>query len=170
MNGRLLTDETVDLAVAAYRCGDVIEWRRLMDKPMPPNGLWWDEPGLCSVCGPSKRAPLLRETETYQDHCHLTGLGRGRLCPSCNTLEGMNGDGIWPLWRLTAPWLEVGQRWFYGNEGRCHRQNGQRLFTDDELLSLPMQHLLTTITEHRDRESLRNQVAAQEALHRALFG
>jgi hypothetical protein len=60
----------------------------------------------CAMCGVDGR--------TFTDHCHLTGLARGQLCPSCNTREASGFGPAWDAWRVSAPFLTAGQRWHYG--------------------------------------------------------
>src|SRR4029077_17144897 len=42
-------------------------------------------PGLCEACG-------LSVEKLHRDHDHLTGIWRGKLCPSCNLALGMVQD------------------------------------------------------------------------------
>lgn len=56
---------------------------------------WQD--GRCAVCG--------RVSDLVLDHDHASGLVRGWLCRSCNTLEGMHQepDTIFSLYRERHP-------------------------------------------------------------------
>ena len=116
---------------------------------------WIDGVGCCAAC--HRRDPY-----SFQDHCHSTGLFRGWLCHSCNTLEGFGSDfERWEAWRFTAPWLMVGRRRFYSNEGRDHRivdQDGtvRRAFTDEQLMTTPMSALLPAVREHEQMVRLQN--------------
>ena len=160
-----------DLAIDAIERGDVLAWREHRGALNPEAGLWWNDPELCSVCGPSKRRPGYRLDRTYQDHCHSTGLARGWLCGSCNVQEGKNDNALWHLWRRTAPMLSVGERWFYGNEGRNQIDlDGARLFTDDELLTLPMDHLLEVAERHRMQRVLKSSAVVADLMQRLLRG
>lgn len=162
---RVDDDEAFDLALKALHEGDIRSWRVRVGALNPQTGVWWDEPGVCSVCGPSKRNPNLRDEELVRDHCHYTGLARGWLCRSCNVIEGKNNGALWQLWRLTAPWLAVGQRWLYGPEGWLAKDvEGRPIFSHDELLTLPMEHLIAVLEEHRqERQFAASAVCAQMA-------
>lgn len=69
----------------------------------PPTGERWFSSGCC-ICGAT--------SSTVTDHDHATGIVRGTLCRSCNTLEGQRSDsddfGLWLLWREQAPGLQLG--------------------------------------------------------------
>jgi len=159
-----------DAARDAFQEGDVLAWRNHSRHLNPEVGLWWNKNGICSVCGPSVRNPEFRQHPIYQDHCHSTGLARGWLCGSCNVTEGQNNNALWHLWRRTAPMLVVGERWFYGWEGRRQvDSNRVRLFSDEELLSLTMDHLLAVIEQHRHERVLRSSAVVAAHMSR-LFG
>lgn len=51
--------------------------------------------GRCAVCG--------QPGAEVEDHCHATGQVRGRLCRSCNVLEGRSGQPIFELYRRIHP-------------------------------------------------------------------
>ena len=51
---------------------------------------WQD--GRCAGCG-------LPDSSLVEDHSHKTGLIRGYLCRSCNTLEGVSDNARWIRWR-----------------------------------------------------------------------
>lgn len=67
-------------------------WQPFTETDLPdyvsPMRAWQD--GRCGMCG-------FRE-QLVEDHCHETGLVRGLLCRSCNTLEGMSGRNF-EQWR-----------------------------------------------------------------------
>ena len=52
---------------------------------------WQD--GRCALCG-------FRDS-LVKDHCHVSGLVRGFLCPSCNVTEGKSDHNLAP-WRSGA--------------------------------------------------------------------
>jgi len=51
----------------------------------------------CNNCG---RTPVEGERVLCTDHCHKTGVVRGRLCHSCNTSIGRLGDTVEALERV----------------------------------------------------------------------
>lgn len=51
--------------------------------------------GRCAICGTT--------TRLVNDHDHSTGLERGRLCGSCNTLEGFGHGGVFGKYRERNP-------------------------------------------------------------------
>ena len=84
-------------------------------KRQPIEGLWFDD-SLCQMCG-------IETDRMVWDHCHFTGLARGRLCQRCNQREGLDDDPRWRCWRLCAPFLKRGSRWIYKTEcGDCPRE------------------------------------------------
>ena len=64
--------------------------------PTPAPGTPWHrwQGRRCGACGDSR--------DLVTDHCHDTGLVRGFLCRSCNTLEPQGGPR-WRRWRLRPP-------------------------------------------------------------------
>lgn len=67
---------------------------------------FWHE-GRCAICG--------LKSERIIDHDHATGLERGELCRSCNTLEGFGYQGIFAkyrernpatMWGIETPYLD----------------------------------------------------------------
>lgn len=66
---------------------------------------WQDS--RCAVCGSN--------WETVTEHDHITGLVRGLLCRSCNTLEGGHQDAghVWDRYRQLPPTLILGVRLRY---------------------------------------------------------
>ena len=64
--------------------------------------------GRCAVCGGVRSDDVL-------DHDHVTGLIRGRLCQSCNLLEGFAGDPEDPcvLYRTRNPASMLGIKMLY---------------------------------------------------------
>jgi hypothetical protein len=62
----------------------------------------WHE-GRCAICGWNRE-------ELVTDHDHETGLIRGLLCRSCNTREGIRGDGVFAAYRSRNPALILGVR------------------------------------------------------------
>lgn len=60
----------------------------------------------CAICG-SPGEHLI------EDHDHVTGLVRGRLCRGCNIREGMNRGGIWSKYRERNPASICGVRLRY---------------------------------------------------------
>ena len=64
--------------------------------------------GRCAVCGGPESAEVL-------DHDHVTGLMRGRLCQSCNLLEGFASDPEDPcvLYRTRNPATILGVKMLY---------------------------------------------------------
>lgn len=67
----------------------------------------WQQ-GRCAVCGGARCDEVL-------DHDHATGLIRGRLCQSCNLLEGFASDPEDPcvLYRTRNPATMLGVRMLY---------------------------------------------------------
>lgn len=63
--------------------------------------------GRCAICG--GRCTLV------EDHDHKTGMMRGLLCRSCNTLEGLGYGGVWERYRRRNPALICGVRERYWN-------------------------------------------------------
>jgi hypothetical protein len=66
----------------------------------------WGPPGICAMCG-----GLGGDVE---DHCHRTGLVRGRLCRGCNVVEGANRGGVAAKYRRRPPAVIVGWTRPYG--------------------------------------------------------
>ncbi|WP_211328833.1 endonuclease domain-containing protein [Thermomonospora umbrina] len=68
---------------------------------------WWNRE--CAVCGVPGRLVV--------DHDHKTGLIRGRLCGSCNSLEGHASDdyGVFRKYRERPPAVILGIRAQYYN-------------------------------------------------------
>ncbi|MGW0737668.1 endonuclease domain-containing protein [Streptomyces sp. NPDC002851] len=68
---------------------------------------------LCAICG-------IEEKRMFTDHCHRTGMVRGKLCRSCNTLEGYSGAPLFSAYRLRPPVVLLGvtqpYRDAHGNE------------------------------------------------------
>ena len=64
--------------------------------------------GRCAICGGAESADVL-------DHAHATGLIRGRLCQSCNLLEGFASDPEDPcvLYRARNPASMLGITMLY---------------------------------------------------------
>lgn len=61
--------------------------RKFIDVGKPKPTVTYPEGHICQCCGrPSNRL--------FLDHCHLTGIHRGWICPSCNTGLGLLGDDI----------------------------------------------------------------------------
>lgn len=79
---------------------DAARGHRLGVPPAHPadGDTWFASPGECAMCGAT-------ELTLADDHCHITGLHRGRLCVSCNLAEGRDEDAEWVWWRLHAPRL-----------------------------------------------------------------
>ena len=109
----------------------------------PMVGRWFDADydakgyPRCALCGYADRL--------VTDHCHITGLIRGRLCCRCNRREGFENSPALDAWRLTAPGLVVGRREFYrgwssGREGLAHS-------TEEQLLTLPITELVMRAAE-----------------------
>jgi hypothetical protein len=85
----------LDAAAARAREGysaEVLEWLRDRDWRAYAMDDWHE--GRCAICG--GRAEVT-------DHDHKTGLVRGRLCRSCNTLEGMGRGGVFARYRERNP-------------------------------------------------------------------
>ena len=59
--------------------------------------------GVCAICSSKTRAYL------FVDHCHSTGVIRGLLCNSCNTLLGHAKDNINILCEAIKYLLKKGQ-------------------------------------------------------------
>lgn len=66
--------------------------------------------GRCAVCG---RVPGLAHPRLAEDHDHRTGLVRGWLCRSCNSLEGRRTGGVWAAYRERHPAQILGVRIYY---------------------------------------------------------
>ena len=51
---------------------------------------------VCDICGREERAKSRSGgiKRLAEDHCHNTGIYRGRLCQRCNTALGLFGDDI----------------------------------------------------------------------------
>ena len=67
---------------------------------------WQD--GRCAICG-------VRPLDLEEDHDYYTGMTRGWLCGSCNSLEGCNEGPLIQSYRRKNPasmWL---WRWEYAN-------------------------------------------------------
>ena len=121
----------------------------------PPNGdLWWDDSeACCEMCGTT--GPLV------WDHCHATGLIRGRLCYSCNGIEGQSGHPVWEFWRVHAPGFDH-REFYYGAS--------PRFLTVDETMTLP---IAAALELHYARESARNRPhdeLAAKAIGELMFG
>lgn len=56
-----------------------------------PESKWFDRL-RCAMCG-------FADDRTVRDHCHETGLVRGRLCYSCNQIETSSDAEHWQAWR-----------------------------------------------------------------------
>lgn len=63
--------------------------------------------GRCAICG--------HERALVEDHDHRTGLVRGWLCRSCNTLEGAGHGGVFAKYRSVSPATICGVRERYWN-------------------------------------------------------
>lgn len=63
--------------------------------------------GRCAICGTSPHEG------TVEDHDHITGLVRGRLCRGCNTSEGMSHTGRLAMYRQRPPAVILGIRLRY---------------------------------------------------------
>lgn len=81
-----------------------------------PADMQWDDfhDGRCALCG--------ERDDTVEDHDHATGLLRGLLCRSCNTIEGRNHDPDTPVaaYRERNPATILGyvERYFDSFAGR----------------------------------------------------
>lgn len=105
----------------------------------PADGeVWFDDYETCAVCSAAKGA-------MWDDHCHVTGLVRGRLCPGCNGEEGRRDGPVWELWRLTAPELAMDRR-----EISWRADANYRFVTNEEALTLPMPELFQLHDERRE--------------------
>lgn len=67
-----------------------------------PDGqdMWAWQDGRCAICGD--------RVQLVTDHDHRTGLIRGQLCRSCNSLEGFGHGGVWSRYRERYPALICG--------------------------------------------------------------
>lgn len=54
-----------------------VDWQKMYDF----------QKGLCAICKKRMKKPNV-------DHCHITGLVRGLLCPRCNRALGRFGDNL----------------------------------------------------------------------------
>ena len=52
------------------------------------DGLMVAQGGACAICGKSFESL----SKTFIDHDHISGMVRGLLCPSCNTMIGLSND------------------------------------------------------------------------------
>lgn len=122
---------------------ELVKWRiqqlAKRYRSVPVDGLWYadadkERDGFrrCAFCG----VPDHIETRSLaHDHCHDTGLHRGRLCVSCNTTEGLRGvGGAWDAWRVSAPDLAVGRRYLHSSP--------RWGLTVEEVMTTPMPELL----------------------------
>ena len=101
-----------------------------------------NDPWICTMCG---------DPDDVWDHCHDTGLVRGRLCRSCNSCEGSSGDmPHWQLWKWSAPMLQIcnKQRQIYN--GRRAPTEHERLFYGENAIereTLPIKELFQKIDD-----------------------
>lgn len=137
----------------------------------PRSGLWfgrddrdeiWGE--SCAMCGGP--GPLVN------DHCHLTGLERGRLCHSCNSQEGRNPfSPAWQLWRWAAPGLQLcnGPRYVYGGGWSAPTQH-EWLFRKYNIdrLHMPLSELVSFITECLDDIERESRIRTYDMLQQSL--
>ena len=65
----------------------------------------------CAVCG------MRRPYNLINDHDHETGLIRGFLCRSCNTLESHGNQIIFDRYRLVCPAMVFGLKYPYTGWG-----------------------------------------------------
>ncbi|MPV50074.1 hypothetical protein GCG21_08655 [Pseudactinotalea sp. HY160] len=66
------------------------QWR-YWEPPAHGETFWNWSGNRCAMCGDCYA--------TVTDHCHMTGLIRGRLCTSCNIREARSDHGRWQAWR-----------------------------------------------------------------------
>lgn len=97
---------------------------------LPVEGMTFEkwQAGRCAGCG-TTGWPLVR------DHDHHTGLERGLLCRSCNTVEGVSGRPRWRRWRSGwNPATLLGIREKYEGWGTALEEYQRRTVpTEDEL-------------------------------------
>lgn len=77
--------------ICLYKCGRTEEWYLRV---------FIDQKGLCGIClcPPTSRG-------LYVDHCHVTHLGRGLLCGTCNTLISVFKDDPTRLRAFAHCWV-----------------------------------------------------------------
>lgn len=90
-------DPLADARVAALADADALGYHAVYSEESAASDaltIWHAD--RCAVCEIS-RVPLV------DDHDHITGLVRGRLCHSCNTREGVGDDPVFDLYRRLPP-------------------------------------------------------------------
>lgn len=122
------------------------KWPKILDNLDHHGGIWileTEDEWRCAMCG------YLSEV---WDHCHTTGLVRGRLCQSCNMQEGFNSyRPEWQLWRWSAPYLQLvnNERHVYQHPSRAPTQH-EFIFRDPnpiDRIALPLTKLFATIND-----------------------
>lgn len=120
------------------------KWRKIVDNLYQHGGIWileTEDESPCAMCGAQSHV---------WDHCHTTGLVRGRLCQSCNMQEGWNSyRPEWQLWRWAAPYLQLinGDRHVYYHSSRPATQH-EFIFRDPnpiDRIKLPLTELFAII-------------------------
>ena len=120
-------------------------WTRIIKNMRQHTSIWLidcdDELWMCNMCG--------RSSEVW-DHCHTTGLIRGRLCQSCNAMEGKNPHRPeWQLWKWAAPDLQMcnNTRGVYNGRWQQPTQHEQLFYGPNAIdrMTLPLTELFTQI-------------------------
>jgi hypothetical protein len=91
----------------------------------------WHE-GRCAICGGAA---------TVTDHDHKTALVRGKLCGSCNTLEGARHGGVFTKYRERNPAAIWGVREVYVNPRTGNEAQPEIAASRDKWQENPMKGL-----------------------------